>query len=59
MSTDRAYKQAIKRVCRGRDDDRIHVIASRTHYVHKIANENEDTLELASIGDRIIVAFDR
>jgi hypothetical protein len=69
MSTDRAYKQAIKRVfgekhqrmavCWGRDDDRIHVIASRTHYVHKIANENEDTLELVSIGDRIIVAFDR
>ena len=49
MSADRAYKQAIKRafgekyhdkymaVYWGRDDDTIHVIASLTHYVHKIA----------------------
>ena len=70
MSADRAYKQAIKRVFGekyhdehmavywGRDDDTIHVIASLTHYVHKIANENEDTLEfVSSVGDRIIVAL--
>jgi hypothetical protein len=69
MSTDRAYKQAIKRVftekCHddsmavywGRDDT-INVIASRKHYVHKIARQNEDSLEfLSSVGDRITVAL--
>jgi hypothetical protein len=63
---DRAYKQAIKRVFGekyhdehmavywARDDDTIHVIGSLTRYVHKIANENEDTLEFVStVGDRI------
>jgi hypothetical protein len=70
MSTDRVYKQAIKRVFTekhhddrmavywGRDDDTINVIASRRHYVHKIADENEDTLEfVSSVGDRVIVAL--
>ena len=70
MSADRAYKQAIKRVFGekyhdermavywGREDDTIHVIACLTHYVHKIANESEDTLEfVSSVGDRIIVAL--
>ena len=70
MSTDRVYKQAIKRVFGkkhhdermavywGRDDDAIHVIASLRHYVHKIASENEDTLEfVSSAGDRIVVAL--
>jgi hypothetical protein len=42
----------------GRDDDTIHVIASLRHYVHKIASENEDTLEfVSSVGDRIVVAL--
>jgi hypothetical protein len=70
MSADRAYKQAIKRVfgevypdkCMaiywGRHDGTIHVIASVAHYVHKIASENEDTLEfISSVGDRIIVGL--
>ena len=71
MSTDRVYKQAIKRVFTekyhddrmavywGRDDDTINVIASRRHYVHKNWRyENEDTLEfLSSVGDRVIVAL--
>jgi len=70
MSADRAYKQAIKRVfgekCPdkcvvvywGRDDDTIHVIASRRHFEHKIASENGDTLEFVSnVGDRIVVAL--
>ena len=70
MSTDRVYKQAIKRVfatkCHGermavywgRDDDAIHVITSLRHYVHKIASDNEDTLEfVSSVGDRIVVAL--
>ena len=70
MSADRAYKRAIKRVfgevypdkCMaiywGRDDGTIHVIASAAHYVHKIASENEDTLEfISSVGDRIIVGL--
>ena len=70
MSADRAYKQAIKRVFGekyhdermavywGREDDTIYVIACLTHYVHKIANESEDTLEfVSSVGDRIIVAL--
>jgi hypothetical protein len=70
VSTDRAYKRAIKRVFAekyhdervavywGRDDDTIHVIASLRHYVHKIASANEDTLEfVSSVGDRIIVAL--
>ena len=36
----------------------FHVIARLTHYVHKIASENEDTLEFVSnAGDRIIVAL--
>ena|SRR6516225_2726688 len=68
-STGKVYKQAIKRVSTkkyhnermavywGRDDDTIHVIASLRHYVHKIASENEDTLEfVSSVGDRIVVA---
>ena len=70
MRTDRVYKQAIKRVFAekfhdnrmavywGRDDDTINVIASRRHYVHKIADENEDTLEfVSSVGDRVIIAL--
>jgi hypothetical protein len=69
MSTDRVYKQAIKRVFAkyhdermavywGRDDDTIHVIASLRHYVHKIASENENTLEfVSSVGGRIVVAL--
>ena len=70
MSTGKVYKQAIKRVfgekypdkCMavywGREDDTIHVIAARRHYVHKIASENEDTLEFVSnVGDRIVVAL--
>ena len=68
MSTDRVYKQAIKRVfatkCHGermavywgRDDDAIHVITSLRHYVHKIASANEDTLEfVSSVGDSVTV----
>ena len=64
------YKQAIKRVFAdkyhdermavywGRDDDTIRVIASLRHSVHKIASENEDTLEfVSSVGDRIVVAL--
>ena len=55
MSTDRVYKQAIKRVFGkkyhdermaeywGRDDDAIHVIASLRHCVHKIASERMRT----------------
>jgi hypothetical protein len=70
MSTGKVYKRAIKRVFAekyhdermavywGRDDDTIHVIASLRHYVHKIASENEDTLEfVSSVGDRIVVAL--
>jgi hypothetical protein len=70
MSTGKVYKQAIKRVFAkkyhdegmavywGREDDTIHVIASLRHYVHKIASENEDTLEfVSSAGDRIVVAL--
>ena len=64
------YKQAIKRVFAkkyhdelmavywGREDDAIHVITTLRHYVHKIASENEDTLEfVSSVGDRIVVAL--
>jgi hypothetical protein len=70
MSTDRVYKQAIERVFAGkyhdkrmavywgREDDMIHVITSLRHYVHKIASENEDTLEFVSrVGDRIVAAL--
>ena len=70
MAAHRAYKQAIKRVFGekylderiavywGRDDDTINVIAAQRHYVHKIASENQDTLEfVSSVGDRIIVAL--
>jgi hypothetical protein len=70
MSTGKAYKQAIKRVFGekyhdermavywGRDDDAIHVIARFTHYVHKIASANEDTLEfVSSAGDRIVIVL--
>jgi hypothetical protein len=40
----------------GLGDDMIPVIASLGHYVHKIASENEDTLEfVSSVGDRVIV----
>src|SRR6516162_3207564 len=68
MSADKAYKQVIKRVFGekyhdermavywGRDDDAIHVIARFTHYVHKIASANEDTLEfVSSVGDSVTV----
>ena len=68
MSADRAYKRANRRafgevypdkcmaIYWGRDDGTIHVIASVAHYVHKIAGENENTLEfISSVGDRIIV----
>ena len=68
MSAARAYERAVRRVfgevypdkCMaiywGRDDGTIHVIASVAHYVHKIASENENTLEfISSVGDRIIV----
>jgi hypothetical protein len=45
-------------VCWGRDDETIHVIASLRHYVHKIANANENTLEfVSSVGDRVIVSL--
>ena len=70
MSTGKVYKQAIKRVFAekyydermavywGRGDDAIHVITTLRHYVHKIASENEDTLEfVSSVGDRIVVAL--
>ena len=70
MSTGKVYKQAIKRafakkyhdepmaVYWGREDDAIHVITTLRHYVHKIASENEDTLEfVSSVGDRIVVAL--
>jgi hypothetical protein len=70
MRTDRVYKQAIKRVFAekfhdnrmavywGRDDDTINVIASQRHYVCRIANVNEDTLEfMSSVGDRVTVAW--
>jgi len=62
MSTGNVYKQAIKRVFAekypdehmavywGREDDTIHVITSLRHYVHKIASDNEDTLEPALPG---------
>jgi hypothetical protein len=68
MSTDKVYKQAIKRVFAkkyqdahmavywGREDDTIHVIASLRHYVHQIASANEDTLEfVSSLGDCVTV----
>ena len=68
MSTDRVYKQAIKRVFAekyheermavywGREDDTIHVIASLRHHVHKIASADEDTLEfVSSVGDSVTV----
>jgi hypothetical protein len=70
MRTDRVYKQAIKRVFDeqfhdnrmavywGRDDDTINVIASQRHYVCRIADVNEDTLEfVSSVGDRVTVAL--
>ena len=42
----------------GRDDDTINVIASQRHYVCRIANVNEDTLEfMSSVGDRVTVAW--
>jgi hypothetical protein len=42
----------------GRDDDTIHVIASRRHFEHKIASKNGDALEFVSNdGDRIVVAL--
>ena len=71
MSMDRVYKQAIKRVftekCHGdrmavywRSDDTINVIASQRHYVHKIAQQKEGTLEfLSSVGDRDYCRVDR
>ena len=68
MSTGKVYKQAIRRVFAkkdelmavywGREDDAIHVITTLRHYVHKIASENEDTLEfVSSVGERIVVAL--
>jgi hypothetical protein len=70
MRTNRVYKQAIKRVFAekfhdsrmavywGRDDDTINVIASQRHYVCRIADVNEDTLEfVSSVGDRVTVAL--
>ena len=70
MSTGKVYKQAIRRVFAkkyqdelmavywGREDDAIHAITTLRHYVHKIAGENEDTLEFVnSVGDRIVVAL--
>jgi len=70
MSTDKIYKQAIKRVFAekyhddsmaiywGRDDDTIHVIASLGHYAHKIGSPNEDILEfVSSAGDRVVVVL--
>jgi hypothetical protein len=70
MRTDRVYKQAIRRVFGekfhdnrmaiywGRDDDTINVIASQRHYVCRIADVNEDTLEFVStVGDRVTVAL--
>jgi hypothetical protein len=39
-------------------DDTINVIASQRHYVHKIARQNEDSLEfVSSVGDRVTVAL--
>ena len=58
MSTGKVYKQAIKRVFAekyhdermavywGREDATIHVIASLRHYVHKIADANEDAVKM-------------
>jgi hypothetical protein len=70
MRTNRVYKQAIRRVFGekfhdnrmavywGRDDDTINVIASQRHYVCRIADVNEDTLEfVSSVGDRVTVAL--
>ena len=70
MSSGKVYKQAIRRVFAkkyhdelmavywGREDDAIHVITTLRHYVHKIAGDNEDTLEfVSSVGDRIVVAL--
>ena len=70
MRTNRVYKQAIKRVFAekfhdnrmavywGRDDDTLNVIASQRHYVCRIADVNEDTLEfVSSVGDRVTVAL--
>jgi hypothetical protein len=70
MVADSVYKQAIKRVFIekyhddrmavywGRSDNTINVIASGRHYVHKIADVKEDTLEFVStVGDRITVAL--
>jgi hypothetical protein len=70
MRTNRVYKQAIRRVFGekfhdnrmavywGRDDDTINVIASQRHYVCRIADVNEDTLEFVStVGDRVTVAL--
>ena len=70
MSTGKVYKQAIRRafakkyhdelmaVYWGREDDAIHVITTLRHYVHKIAGDNEDTLEFVrSVGDHIVVAL--
>jgi hypothetical protein len=70
MSTDRAYKEVIKRVFARelhterlaiywrRNDNAIHVIAPSKHYVHKIAGDNENMLEfVCGAGDRIVVAL--
>ena len=70
MSMGKVYKQAIRRVFAkkyqdelmavywGRKDDAIHVIATLRDYVHKIASENEESLEfVSSVGDRIVVAL--
>jgi hypothetical protein len=52
------YQDELMAVYWGREDDAIHVITTLRHYVHKIASENEDTLEfVSSVGDRIVVAL--
>jgi mannitol-1-phosphate/altronate dehydrogenase len=52
------YQDELMAVYLGREDDAIHVITTLRHCVHKIASENEDTLEfVSSVGDRIVVAL--
>ena len=53
------YQDELMAVYWGREDDAIHVITTLRHYVHKIASENEDTLEfVSSVGDRIVALTD-
>jgi hypothetical protein len=52
------YQDELMAVYWGREDDAIHVITTLRHYLHKIASENEDTLEfVSSVGDGIVVAL--